>query len=202
MFTQLRPAAVMLALMTLLTGALYPLLVTGASLLLFPHQARGSLVVEEGRAVASELIGQCFSDPRVFWGRPSATTPNGCNAASSNASNLGPTNPALVDAVKARVRALREADPGNAAPIPIDLVTTSASGLDPHVSPAAALFQVPRVARLNLLEEARVRALVLAAVEPRTFGLLGEPRVNVVLLNRALQRLAHPPAHAGTNMRQ
>lgn len=193
----LRPAATLLALLTLLTGVAYPLAVTGAAQLLFPRQARGSLLAVEGRVVGSELIGQPFDDPRLFWGRPSATRPGPYNASASQGSNLGPTNPALVEAVRARVAALRAADPhGGEAPVPVDLVTTSGSGLDPHVSPAAALFQVPRVARLRGLPEARVRELVEAQVEPRTLGVLGEPRVNVLRLNLALEALSNRPGQA------
>ncbi|MCG5052468.1 MAG: potassium-transporting ATPase subunit KdpC [Myxococcales bacterium] len=183
----LRPATALLALMTVLTGLVYPLAVTGASQLLFPRQAQGSLVEAEGRVVGSALIGQPFDEPRYVWGRPSATSPFSYNAASSTGTNLGPSNPVLVEAVRERVAALRAADPGaRGVPVPIDLVTASGSGLDPHVSPAAALYQVPRVARARRLSEAVVRAIVLAHVEDRTFGILGEQRVNVLLLNLAL----------------
>lgn len=183
----LRPATALLALMTVLTGLVYPLAVTGASQLLFPRQAQGSLVEAEGRVVGSALIGQPFDEPRYVWGRPSATSPFSYNAASSTGTNLGPSNPALVEAVRERVAALRAADPGaRGVPVPIDLVTASGSGLDPHVSPAAALYQVPRVARARRLSEAVVRAIVLAHVEDRTLGILGEQRVNVLLLNLAL----------------
>lgn len=171
---------------TLLTGLAYPLAVTGIARLAFPRQASGSLLVRGGRPVGSALIGQPFSDPRYFWGRPSATPPFPCNAGLSSGSNLGPTNPAFLDQVKARVAALRAADPGNDAPVPVDLVTASASGLDPDISPAAALYQVHRVAKARRLPEEEVRRLVQCHVQGRTFGLLGEPRVNVLELNLAL----------------
>jgi K+-transporting ATPase ATPase C chain len=186
MTAQLRPAIVTLALFTLLTGMLYPLAVTGLAQVLFPRQANGSLIERNGQVIGSELIGQAFDDPRYFWGRPSATAPFPYNAAASSGSNLGPTNPALVDAVKSRIEALRKADPGNTAPIPVDLVTASGSGLDPHISVAAALYQVPRVARQRGLSEEQVRALVDKYTEGRQFGFLGEPRVNVLMLNLAI----------------
>lgn len=181
----LRPAATLLLAFTLLLGIVYPALITGASALAFPRLARGSLL--PGGA-GSDLIGQPFTSPAHFWSRPSATSPEPYDGRASGGSNLGPTNPALEDAVRARVVALREADPGNLAPIPVDLVTTSGSGLDPHISPAAAYYQVPRVARATGLAEATVRALVDAHVEGRTLGLLGEPRVNVLRLNLALDQ--------------
>ncbi len=185
----LRPALTLLLLLTLLTGAAYPALVTGLAQGLFPKAANGSLVTVAGRVVGSTLIGQSFTDPGHFWGRPSALAPRPYDASTSGGSNLGPTNPALAQAVAERVAALRAADPGNAAPIPIDLVTASASGLDPDVSPAAALWQVPRVARARGLPEATVRALVEERIQPPTFGLLGAPRVNVLALNLALDGL-------------
>ncbi len=186
MLKQLRPAVVSFLVLTLITGIAYPLLVTGVAQAIFPHQANGSLIVKDGKAVGSELIGQAFSDPKYFWGRPSATGPMPNNAAASSGSNLGPTNPALMDAIKGRVQALREADPGNTAPVPVDLVTASGSGLDPHISPAAAEYQAQRVARLRGLTPDSVRALVARYTEDRQFGILGEPRVNVLKLNLAL----------------
>ena len=185
----LRPALVLLALLTLLTGVVYPLLITGLAQLAFPRQANGSLIVVNGVAVGSELIGQAFEDPKYFWSRRSATGPVPYNAAASTGSNQGPLHPALHDAVKARIAALRAADPGNASPVPVDLVTVSASGLDPHISPAAAEYQVARVARVRRLPEERVRALVTQTTEDRTLLVLGEPRVNVLLLNIALDKL-------------
>jgi len=172
--------------LTLITGVVYPLVVTGIARVAMPSQATGSLVMRDGKAVGSALLGQSFSDPGHFWGRPSATGPQPYNGAASTGSNLSPTNPALLEAINARVQALRAADPGNSAAVPVDLVTASGSGLDPHVSPAAALYQVPRIARVRKMDEARVRALVTAHTEGRTFGLLGEPRVNVLKLNLAL----------------
>jgi K+-transporting ATPase ATPase C chain len=188
MCTQLRPAIVSLALFTVITGVVYPLAVTGLAQVFFPHQANGSLIVKEGQAIGSELIGQPFDDPKYFWGRLSATAPFPYNAAASAGSNLGPLNADLVEAVQARTNALRAADPGNTAPIPVDLVTASASGLDPHISVAAALYQVPRVARARGLSEDQVRSLVMQFTEGRQFGILGEPRVNVLRLNLALDR--------------
>ncbi len=172
--------------LTVLTGLVYPLLVTGLAKVIFPRQASGSLVTHDGRAAGSALIGQPFSDPKYFWGRPSATTPFPYNAALSTGSNLGPTNPDLAAQVKARIEALRAADPGNATPVPVDLVTASASGLDPDISPAAAFYQVPRVAHTRGLSEAAVRNLVQSHVTGRQLWVLGEPRVNVLALNLAL----------------
>jgi K+-transporting ATPase ATPase C chain len=185
----LRPAIVILGVFTLLTGLVYPLLVTGVAQLVFPRQANGSLLAREGRLLGSELIGQPFTDPGWFWGRLSATGPFPYNAAASSGSNLGPSNPALADAVKARIEALRSADPGNTAPIPADLVTASGSGLDPHISVEAALYQVPRVARARGLAQEQVQQLVERHIEPRQLGILGEPRVNVLKLNLALEDL-------------
>jgi potassium-transporting ATPase KdpC subunit len=182
----LRPAAVLLALFTVLTGLLYPLAVTGLAQAFFPHQANGSLLRQGDRIAGSALIGQPFDDPRYFWGRPSATTLFPYNAAASGGSNLGPSNPALEAAVKTRVDALRAADPGNTLPVPVDLVTASASGLDPDISVAAALYQVPRVARARGLDAETVRRLVEQHVEGRQFGVFGEPRVNLLQLNLAL----------------
>jgi len=186
MLKDFRAALVGLLLLTLITGLLYPLAITGIAQLVFPAQANGSLLVKDGRPLGSELIGQPFSDPKHFWGRPSATGPQPYNGLASSGSNHGPTNPALLDAVKARVEALRAVDPDNAAPVPVDLVTASGSGLDPHISPAAAEYQVARVARLRGLDPAAVRALVQQHTEGRDFGVLGEPRVHVLRLNLAL----------------
>jgi K+-transporting ATPase ATPase C chain len=193
MLAQLRAAVVSLLALTVVTGVAYPLLVTGIAQAAFPRQANGSLILDQhGEALGSSLIGQPFDDPRYFWGRLSATPdangkPLPYNAASSYASNLGPTNPALVDEVKGRVDALLAADPGNHDPIPVDLVTSSASGLDPDISPAAAGYQVRRVARARGMDEARVRALVAEHTEDRQLGFLGEPRVDVLELNLALE---------------
>ena len=179
--------AVRLAVITLVVmGILYPLAMTGLAQLLFPRQANGSLIERDGKVLGSALIGQPFTDPKYFWGRPSATDPVPYNAAASSGSNLGPTNPALEKAVQARVEALLAADPGNTLPIPVDLVTASGSGLDPHISVAAAQYQVPRVARARGLSEAQVLSLVAEHTAGRTLGFLGEPRVNVLDLNLAL----------------
>jgi len=186
---QIRPALTMLLLLTVLTGLVYPLAVTGLAQLLFPDQANGSLIVREGRVIGSRLIGQYFDKPEYFWSRPSATAPFPYNAAASGGSNLGPTNPVLIEAVNARVAALRAADPGNDLPIPVDLVTASGSGLDPHISPAAAQYQAKRVARARSLDESTVQTLVAQHTEGRQFGLLGERRVNVLQLNLALDAL-------------
>ena len=189
MFTQLRPAAVLFVFFTLLTGLLYPLTVTGAAQLIFPRQANGSLLAREGQVIGSQLIGQYFDDPRYFWGRPSATQPFPYNPASSGGSNWGPTSARLLAQVESRVAALRAADPQNQAAIPIDLVTASASGLDPHTSPAAAYYQAARVARSRGLALADVNRLIAERTEGRQWGLLGEPRVNVLGLNLALDGL-------------
>lgn len=186
MLKELRPAVVSFLLLTLLTGIAYPLLVTGISQGLMSGQANGSLIMAGGKPVGSELIGQSFSDPKYFWSRPSATGPMPNNAAASSGSNLGPTNPALMDAVKARVQALRDADPGNQQPVPVDLVTASASGLDPHISPAAVEYQLARVARVRNISPDALHKLVAEHTEGRQFGFLGEPRVNVLKLNFAL----------------
>jgi K+-transporting ATPase ATPase C chain len=186
MRAQIRPAIVLLVVLSILTGLAYPALVTAIAQVAFPFQANGSLITRDGKVVGSALIGQPFDDPKYFWGRPSATAPFPYNAAASCGSNLGPTNPALLDAVKGRVEALRAADPGNSVPVPVDLVTASGSGLDPHISPAAALYQVPRVAKARKMDPASVQALVERDTEGRTFGVLGEPRVNVLALNLAL----------------
>lgn len=188
----LRPAFVLFVLLSLITGAAYPLLVTGVAQVAFARQAHGSLVERNGKVVGSTLIGQSFADPRHFWGRPSATSPGPNNAAGSGGSNLGPSNPALLDAVKGRVAALRAADPGNAAPIPVDLVTASASGLDPQISLAAAQYQAGRVARARGLPVERVRALIAEHALAQRFGFLGEPRVNVLELNLVLDAPSPP----------
>jgi K+-transporting ATPase ATPase C chain len=188
---QIRPALTMLLILTVLTGLVYPLAVTGLAQLFFPDQANGSLIIHNGKVIGSKLIGQYFDRPEYFWSRPSATSPFPYNAAASSGSNLGPTNPALIEAVKARVAALRAADPGNDSPIPIDLVTASGSGLDPHISPAAALYQLKRVARARGLNDDTVLTLVTQHTEGRQFGLLGERRVNVLQLNLALDALSH-----------
>jgi K+-transporting ATPase ATPase C chain len=181
-----RQSLLMLLAMTALTGVVYPLFVTAAAQLLFHDAANGSVIVRDGKPLGSALIGQAFADARYFWGRPSATMPFADNAASSGASNLGPSNPALIEAVKQRIDALRAADPHNAALVPVDLVTASGSGLDPHISPASAQYQLARVARARGLPPARVAELVAQATEGRLFGILGEPRVNVLKLNLAL----------------
>jgi K+-transporting ATPase ATPase C chain len=186
MFAQFRPALVLMIVMTVLTGIVYPLLVTAISQVGMPERANGSLIAREGKPLGSVLMGQPFGAPKYFWSRPSATSPYPYNAASSSGSNQGPTNPALIDAVAARIKALRDADPGSTAPVPADLVTASASGLDPHISPAAAEYQVGRVARARGIAPDRVRALVADSTEGRQLGFLGEPRVNVLKLNLAL----------------
>jgi K+-transporting ATPase ATPase C chain len=186
MITLFRNALMSLLLLTLVTGVIYPLAVTGLGQLLFPSQANGSVIARNGKALVSDLIGQPFSSPKYFWGRPSATTPFANNSASSGGSNLGTSNSALTDAVTQRIKALHDADPGNAAPVPVDLVTSSASGLDPEISPAAAAYQVTRVARARGIPSAQVQALVEQASAGRTFGVLGEPRVNVLKLNLLL----------------
>ena len=183
---QLRPIVTMLLLMTLITGVVYPLVVTGAAQLLFPAKANGSLIERDGHAVGSYLIGQSFTDPKYFGVRQSATAPRANNGAASTPSNQGPTNPALTDAAKQRIDALRAADPGNQAPVPADLATASGSGLDPEISPAAAQYQLARVARVRGMSEDQVRKLVDAATTGRQLGVLGEPRVNVLELNLAL----------------
>ncbi len=189
MNAMLRPAIVLLVLMTVLLGVAYPLLVTGAADVLFPSQAAGSLIVRDGRLIGSRLIGQPFSDPKDFWSRPSATAPQPYNGLASGGSNLGPLNPALLSAVRARIAALHAADPANRAPVPVDLVTASASGLDPDISLAAAYYQAGRVARARGLPLAAVRALIASHGRGRALGLLGEPRVNVLELNLALDHL-------------
>jgi K+-transporting ATPase ATPase C chain len=183
---QLRPTLVTLILFTIITGVIYPLLVTGIAQVVFPEKANGSFIKKDGKIVGSELIGQPFSDTKYFWSRVSATGPYAYNGGASAGSNYGPLNPALLDAVKKRVEDLRVTDSLNTQPIPVDLVTSSASGLDPHISIAAALYQVPRVARVRVISEPQVRALVDQFTEGRQLGFLGEPRVNVLTLNFAL----------------
>ena len=182
---QVKSALASFVILTILTGIIYPFLVTGIARLLFSRQANGSLIYREGKAVGSILIGQPFDDPRCFWGRLSATNPP-YNAGASSGSNYGPMNQSLTDAAKARIDALHKADPNNNAPVPVDLVTSSGSGLDPDISVAAAMYQVPRVARALKLDEAKVRDLVMRHVEDRQFGVLGEKRVNVPKLNLSL----------------
>ncbi|BBL57260.1 potassium-transporting ATPase subunit KdpC [Methylomonas koyamae] len=193
MSSYLRPAATMLLLLTFITGAAYPALVTLIAQTLFAEQSNGSVIkTANGDAVGSKLIGQSFSEPEYFWSRPSATAPYPYNAAASGGSNLGPTNPALADAVAARIQALKQADPDNKAPVPVDLVTASASGLDPHISPAAAEYQLKRVARLRKIDERQLRDLIQANSEGRQWGVFGEPRVNVLRLNLALDAASFP----------
>ncbi|MBI5566291.1 MAG: potassium-transporting ATPase subunit KdpC [Chloroflexi bacterium] len=198
MSSQLRPALVSLLLLTLLTGVAYPLLVTGIAQVVFPRQANGSLIVQNGQVVGSSLIGQSFDDPKYFWGRLSATGTfpynafNAENLTASSGSNYGPLNPALMEMVQGRIAALKAADPNNAKPIPVDLVTASASGLDPHISPAAAAYQLDRVARARGLDAAVVKQLIDQHTQGRDLGILGEPRVNVLELNLALDSLNTP----------
>jgi K+-transporting ATPase ATPase C chain len=188
MKSMLRPLLVLFAVLTVLTGLVYPLAVTGIGRAVFQDQVSGSLVLRNGKAVGSSLIGQSFQEPKYFWGRLSATSPMPNNGTASGGSNFGPTNSALIDAVRGRIDALKAADPGNSLPIPVDLVTASGSGLDPHVSPAAALYQVARVARERHMDPIKVRELVLAHVEGPQWLVFGEPRVNVLLLNLAVDR--------------
>lgn len=189
MRTLVRPALVSFLVLTLVCGVLYPLAMTGFGRLIFADQASGSLLRRDGQVVGSRLIGQTFSAPGYFWGRPSATSPKPNDAANSGGSNLGPSNPALLDAVKSRIAALQAADPGNRAPVPVDLVTASASGLDPEISLAAAYYQVPRVARARRLTPGQVRAMIDRYKEAQYFGFFGEARVNVLALNLELDRL-------------
>jgi potassium-transporting ATPase KdpC subunit len=189
-FSEIVPALRMLVVLTVLTGVAYPLLMTGIAQIAFPHAANGSLLVVNGKTLGSELVGQPFDDPKYFWGRPSATSPQPYNGASSSGSNQGARNPALADAVKDRIKALRDADPDNKTPVPVDLVTTSGSGLDPHISVAAAQYQIQRVAKARGLAADRVQSLVTEHAEGRTLGVLGEPRVNVLRLNLALDGVA------------
>ena len=188
MLRTFKDALLMLVVLTIVTGVVYPLLITGIAQLVFPAQANGSLIERDGKALGSSLIGQPFSDPKYFWSRPSATSPMPYNAGASSGSNQGPLNPALADAVKGRIEALQKADPDNKAPVPVDLVTASGSGLDPDISVAAAEYQVHRVAKARGLGEEQVRALIAVNTTGRTFGVLGEPRVNVLKLNLALDQ--------------
>ena len=186
MTAYLRPVLVVFAALTVLTGMAYPLAVTGVAQALMPRQAAGSLIEQDGKLVGSSLIGQNFTDPKYLWGRPSATGPMANNGLASGGSNQGPLNPALAEAVKARIDALRAADPGNTAPVPVDLVTASGSGLDPHVSPAGAAFQAARIARARNLPLSRVQQVIAEHTQAPLFGFLGEPRVNVLQVNLSL----------------
>lgn len=190
MKTLIRPAVSLFVVLSAVTGVLYPLAVTGAASALFPQQAHGSLIVKDGVAVGSSLIGQNFSEPKYFWSRPSATGPMPYNASASSGSNQGPLNPAFVDAVKGRIAALKAADPDNHQPVPVDLVTASGSGLDPHISVAAALYQVERVARMRHVSPAAVRQVLNRHIESPLMGIFGEERVNVLELNLDIDRLA------------
>jgi K+-transporting ATPase ATPase C chain len=190
-FSEIAPALRMLVVLTVLTGVAYPLVLTGIAQVAFPGAANGSLIVANGKTLGSELIGQPFDDPKYFWSRPSATSPQPYNGASSGASNQGARNPALADAVKDRIKALRDADPNNRAPLPVDLVTASGSGLDPHISVAAAEYQLARVAKARGMTLERVHDFMTEATESRTLGILGEPRVNVLKLNLALDGAVH-----------
>ncbi len=188
MFSALRPATLLFVVLSVITGLLYPLVVTGIGKAVFSEQAAGSLIIENGKLVGSALIGQNFSSPKYFWGRLSATSPQPYNASASSGSNLGPLNPVLTDNIKARVDALHAADPDNHAPIPVDLVTASGSGLDPHISPAAAAYQAARVAKTRGIDKAKVDQLIAQNTEGRQLGIFGEPRVNVLKLNLALDQ--------------
>lgn len=190
MRTLIRPAVSLFVLLSVVTGLVYPLVVTGVAQLAFPEAAHGSLIVKDGKTVGSALIGQSFTAPKYFWGRPSATGPMPYNAAASSGSNQGPLHPALVDAAKGRAETLRAADPGNTQPVPIELLTASASGLDPHISPATAEYQVPRVARARGMDTQIVRHLIASHTEDRNLGIFGEPRINVLKLNLALDAQA------------
>lgn len=195
MNTLIRPAVMLFLVLTAITGLIYPGVIAGISQVVFPDQASGSLIFKGSQAIGSSLIGQSFTDPKYFWSRLSATTPQPYNGLASGGSNYGPLNPALTDAVKARIDALREADPGNKAPVPVDLVTASASGLDPDITVAAAEYQVARVARVRQLDASAVRSLVAAHTRGKLLGILGEQRVNVLELNLALDGLKAPAAH-------
>lgn len=189
MLKEIRPAISIFLLLTFVTGIAYPLLVTGIAQGIMPNRANGSLIARGGKPIGSSLIGQNFSDPEYFWGRPSATSPMPYNGAASGGSNLGPTNPAQIDAVKARVKVLKDADPDNRLPIPVDLVTASGSGLDPDISPSAAHYQISRIAKARKIDPERLRRLVVEHTEGRQFGIFGEPRVNVLQLNLALDAM-------------
>ena len=189
MWNHLKSGFAMLVYMTVITGLIYPVVVTAVAQALLSKPANGSLIVKDGKPIGSALIGQPFSNPKYFWSRPSAIGPYPYNAGTSSGSNQGPTNPALTEAVAARIKALRDADPGNTSPVPVDLVTASGSGLDPDISPASAYYQVERVARVRKLDLNRVRALIAEHTEDRQFWILGEPRVNVLKLNLALDQL-------------
>jgi len=191
MFKIARIAALQLLVFTVITGILYPVAVTVVAQVIFPHAANGSIIEKDGKKLGSELIGQPFDDPKYFWSRPSATGPSPCNAMASSGANQGPTNPALIDAVKGRVEALKAADPGNTSPVPVDLVTASGSGLDPHISPAAAAYQIPRVARVRGLSEDKIREVVQQHSLSPTLGFLGQSRVNVLMLNLALDEMGN-----------
>ncbi len=199
MLKMLRQSLVVLVALTVITGIIYPLAVTGIARGVFPRKASGSLITQKGAAVGSSLIGQPFSDPKYFWSRPSATSPEPYNGAASSGSNLGPTNPALLKAVQERVAALRAADPGNTQPVPIDLVTASGSGLDPDISPAAAYYQAGRVARVRGISLTDVEALIARFTKGRQLGILGDPRVNIVQLNLALDSVTQAAADAAAN---
>ncbi|MCX5715101.1 MAG: potassium-transporting ATPase subunit KdpC [Candidatus Omnitrophica bacterium] len=183
---QIKPAILIFLVLSIITGIIYPFFITGIAQVFFPGQANGSLIYQNGKPVGSALIGQGFNDPKYFWGRISATSPVSFNAASSSGSNLGPSNPALLEAVKARVKTLRVSDPNNKNPIPVDLVTSSASGLDPHISLAAAYYQVPRIARLRGLSQDTIKAFIVKYTSGRLLGFIGESVVNVLELNLAL----------------
>lgn len=190
MFKVIKPAVMMLVMLTLLTGVIYPALVTGLAQVLFPDQANGSIIRNsQGKASGSALIGQTFRDSKYFWSRPSATALYPYNAGASSGSNLGPTNPALAEAVRARIEALRAADPENKAPVPVDLVTASGSGLDPHITPAAAEYQINRVAKVRHIDPDKLRELIRSHTEGRQWGFFGEPRVYVLMLNQALDAI-------------
>jgi K+-transporting ATPase ATPase C chain len=198
MLKALRHNLVVLVALTVITGIIYPLAVTGIARGVFPQKASGSLMVQDGKAIGSSLIGQPFSDPKYFWSRPSATSPEPYNGAASSGSNLGPTNPAQLKAVQERIAALHAADPDNMRPVPVDLVTASGSGLDPDISPAAAYYQAARVARARGVPADQVQQLIARFTVGRTLGVLGEPRVNVVQLNLALDSLVKPVASLST----